>query len=128
MTPPSRFRRSRFRVADARDGAGRCRSGFPRRLAIGARFESGDQTVRLSFSHHFNMGSGGGAIRRVAVYLRHGCFVADRADYCRAVKHRDRGLSDRTGSALDSTATDFVDRNAGRNSQRHPRVCGEYSS
>ena len=102
-------------------------SGFPRRLAIGARLAARDQdSFGFNFLTTLHLGSGGGTIRRVAVYLRHDRFVADRADHRCAAEHRHRRLSDRAGSALDSTAARLADRNAGRDSERHSRSVGNF--
>ena len=40
------------------------------------------------------------------------------------LEHRDRGLPDRTGPALDSAAIDLPGGNAGRNPERHSRALG----
>ena len=61
-----------------------------------------------SIPRHLDMGSGDRTFRRSAVYLRDDCLIAHRADHCGTAEHRDRGVSYRTGAALDSTAGDFT--------------------
>src|SRR4030095_6624687 len=82
--------------------------------------------VRLPFSYDFNMGSGGGAIRRAALHLRHADVVPDRVVDRSAVGNRDGGLSDRACAALDSAATRFANRNAGGDPERHPGIMGNF--
>ena len=65
-------------------------------------------------------------VRCAAVYLRNACFFADRVAHCCPLEHRNGGLSDRACAVVDSAAARLVNRNAGRDPERHPRAMGYF--
>src|SRR5438132_13549857 len=113
-------------MAHTRDGAGRGCARYFDWLATLARIFTRDQKIWFSFPDHINVGSGRGAIRGAALYLRNARFFAHRAPDCGALKHRNGSLSNRTCAALDPAATRFANRNAGGDSKRHPWVVGYF--
>ena len=118
--------RPRIRVVYPCHGVGRCGARLSSRLAAGSWLAPGHHPIRFSFSYDIDLGSGGGAVRRSAIYLRYRCIVADRIDHRGTVERGDGGVLDRTRTVVDPTATRLLDRNAGRDSKRDSRVVGNF--
>src|SRR6266404_5159032 len=118
--------RPRIRVVYARHGVGRGGARLSGRLAAGSWLAPGHHSVRFSFSYDIDLGSGGGAVRRSALYLRNGGIVTDRIDHRGAAERGDGGVLNRTRTVVDPTAARLLNRNAGRHSERNSRVVGNF--
>src|SRR5207248_7707968 len=104
-------------MAYTANGAGACRARDPSWLGIVARIFTRGPKIWFSFPHDIDLGPCCRTIRRAAVHLWNAGFFADRLTHCRAIEHRNGGVSDRTCAALDSATARFSDRNAGGDSR-----------
>src|SRR4030095_1319674 len=84
------------------------------------------QEIRFSFPRHINVGPGRRAIRRAALHLRNAGFFAHCIGDCGPLEHRNGGVPYRARAALDSPTARLFDRNAGGNSECHPRTLGHF--
>src|SRR5206468_9665779 len=115
-----------IRVAYARDGTDRGGADYPDWLAALDWVFGRYQEIRFSFPRHFNLGSRRRSIWRPSLYLRNPGFFAHCAADWGPIEHRNGSLSDGACSAVDSATARVFNRNAGRNSECHPRAVGHF--
>ena len=113
-------------MAYASDGTGRGGADYPDWVAALDWVFGRYQEIWFSFPRHINLGPSRGAIRRAALYLWYAGLFAHRAADCGPIEHRNGSVPYRARAALDSPTPRVFDRNAGRNSECHPRALGHF--
>ena len=114
------------RVAHLRHGTSRGGADYSDWLAALDWVFGRYQKIWVPFPRHIHLGPSRGPIRRSALYLWNTGLFAHRAVDCGPVGHRNGGVSYRACAALDSPTARVFDRNAGRNSECHPRALGHF--